>query len=47
MEDTSPNVEGAKAMKKKMGQTLATGRPIRNKLGTPTGFRTNRTRMEK
>jgi hypothetical protein len=46
MEATNPNVEGGKALKKKMGQTLATGRPIRNKLGTHGGFRTNRTRIE-
>jgi hypothetical protein len=46
MEATNPNVEGGKALKKNIGQTLATGRPIRNKLGTPGGFRTNRTRIE-
>jgi hypothetical protein len=33
-------------MKIKGGQTLAGGRPIRNKLGTLGGFKTNRTRIE-
>jgi hypothetical protein len=43
---TNLNVEGGNAMKKKVGQTLAGGRPIRNKLGTLDGFKTNRTRIE-
>jgi hypothetical protein len=46
IEATNLNVEGGNAMKKKVGQTLAGGRPIRNKLGTLGGFKTNRTRIE-
>jgi hypothetical protein len=33
-------------MKKKVGQTLAGARPIRNKLGTLGSFQINRTRIE-
>jgi hypothetical protein len=46
IEATNLNVEGGNAMKKKVGQTLAVGRPIRNKLGTLGGFKTHRTRIE-
>jgi hypothetical protein len=46
IEATNVNVEGGNAMKKTVGQTLAGGRPIRNKLGTLGGFKTNRTTIE-
>jgi hypothetical protein len=46
IEATNLNVEGGNAMKKKVGQTVAVGRPIRNKLGTLGGFKTHRTRIE-
>jgi hypothetical protein len=46
IEATNLNVEGGNAMKKKVGHTLAGGRPIRNKLGTRGGFKTNRTTIE-
>jgi hypothetical protein len=46
IEATNLNVEDGNAMKKQVGQTLAGGRPIRNKLGTLGGFKTNQTRIE-
>jgi hypothetical protein len=46
IEATNLNVEGGNVMKKTVRQTLAGGRPIRNKLGTLGGFKTNQTIIE-
>jgi hypothetical protein len=46
IEATNLNVQGGNALNKKVGQTLAAGRPIRNMLGTLRDFKTNRTRFE-
>jgi hypothetical protein len=46
IEATNLNVEGGNALKKKVGHTLTTVRPIRNKLGTLGGFKTTRPRIE-